>query len=174
MPPPLLRGLACLLLASRQAPRPWRLRRRRELGGAWCCFALCLESTATGVEVHAVEEGDPVLNPLVERGRIVIKVELRAAHARSFECACAGFCASVLLTASPDFARRPCSELRNPCAGENYFIIDRCLRARSFSGKTESTKTHTYAADTGDSSSWASSEISRAESSRLGRRLTSL
>ena len=99
--------------------------------------------------------------------------ELRTAHARSFECACAGFCASVLLTASSDFAPGPCSELRNPCAGENYFIIDRCLRARSFSGKTESTKTHTYAAGegTGDSSSLASSAFSLTES-WLGRRRT--
>ena len=45
-------------------------------------------------------------------------------------------------------------------------------RARSFLREDESTKTHTYAAgNKGESSSLASSAVSRAESSRLGRLL---
>ena len=70
--------------------------------------------------LHAVAEGDPGLIPLVERTRFVNCVEPRAANCTREARFCMRWIfASVLLTASPDFARGPCSELRNPCAREN-------------------------------------------------------
>ena len=120
------------------------------------------------MELHVVAEGDPSLNPIVERTRFACCVEPQATNCPRAG-ACAGFAASILLPLA--FCGAP-KAYRAGSVRSRVVAKTRGRTRTQLAGSTLSTKTHTYAAgNNGESSSLASSAVSRAESSRLGRLL---